>query len=77
MPKIAISAKQGVAILFACGHVMLRQSPGSLAYMYRLMRACILCFTHTTVAAKNAFSRVWEINPNITLNPRRIAHILT
>jgi len=37
--------------LFSFGHVMLRHSPGSLAYMYRLMRACILCFMHTTVAA--------------------------
>ena len=26
---------------------------------------------------RDAFSSVWELNPNITLNPRRIAHILT
>jgi len=31
----------------------------------------------TAVAAMNAFGRTLELNPNITLNPRRIAHIFT
>jgi len=51
LPKIAISAMHGVAILFSRGHVILsslRHSQTSLAY--RKMRARIFCFKYPILA---------------------------
>jgi len=52
----------GAAILFSCGHVILRHSLVSLAYMYRIMRARILCFKYQMLALFKLSEIVFNTN---------------